>query len=155
AVGLVVDDAWYVLLGRSLARGEGFALTSSAATPILPSVPPGFPVLLATVFRLAPAFPDNLSLLKAVSIAAMIGTGCCLDWYAPGVRGLPTAIAWLTAVAVALTPGFVFLAASTVMADCVFTLLQLAAVIAIDRASDSEGDGQGRRAIAAAGLVVC
>ena len=31
--GLVVDDAWYVLLGRALAQGDGYRLISSAAIP--------------------------------------------------------------------------------------------------------------------------
>ena len=33
--GLVVDDAWYVLLGQALARGEGYRLVSSATRLML------------------------------------------------------------------------------------------------------------------------
>src|SRR5678810_1146349 len=69
--GLVVDDAWYVLLGRALARGEGYRLVSSATTAIMPVVPPGFPAILSLIFRVGPDFPQNVLLLKAVSIAAM------------------------------------------------------------------------------------
>src|SRR3982074_3304075 len=71
--GLVVDDAWYVLLGRALARGEGVRLGGSATTAIMPVVPPGFPAVLAVIFRFSPDFPQNVLLLKSVSVAAMLG----------------------------------------------------------------------------------
>ena len=73
--GLLVDDAWYVLLGRAMARGEGFRLVSSAGTAIMPVVPPGFPAILAVIFRIGPDFPQNVLLLKSVSIAAMLAVG--------------------------------------------------------------------------------
>src|SRR5262249_9694546 len=73
--GLIVDDGWYVLLGQALAQGRGFRLISSAAAEILPVVPPGFPALLAVVFGISPSFPDNVLLLKALSIASMMGAG--------------------------------------------------------------------------------
>ena len=36
--GLVVDDAWYVVLATALAQGDGYRLVSSAVAPILPAV---------------------------------------------------------------------------------------------------------------------
>ena len=58
--GLVVDDAWYILLGQALSQGHGFRLTSSAVAEILPNVPPGFPFILSVLFRLKPHFPENV-----------------------------------------------------------------------------------------------
>jgi hypothetical protein len=68
AAGLIIDDAWYILLARTLAEGRGFFLVSSPTAPILPSAPVGFPLMLSFVFRLNPLFPQNLWMLKAVSI---------------------------------------------------------------------------------------
>jgi Glycosyltransferase family 87 len=131
--GLIVDDAWYMVLGKALADGEGFRLISSSASAIVPSVPPGFPALLAVVFKLNPAYPANLWLLKAVSILAMAGVGVACWIYYTRYRQVPASHALWMVFAVVLTPAFVFVATSTVMAECVFTLAQLAAVIGAER----------------------
>ena len=131
--GLVVDDAWYIVLAKALASGEGYRLISSATAPLLPAFPPGFPALLSSVFFVQPSYPGNLLLLKLVSIVAMAGVGvaCWIDFTRH--RNVPADHAlWLT-LAVVLTPAFVFLATSTVMAECVFTLAQVLAVIAVER----------------------
>ena len=133
-VGLVVDDAWYVLLARTLAEGRGFLLVGSPATPILPSAPPGFPAILSLVFRFQPQFPDNLWMLKAVSVGAMTGAGALINRYFVRYRGLPQPLAGGIAVATMLSPGLVFLATSTVMPECVFIFSQLFAVVLVERA---------------------
>ena len=63
-VGLFVDDAWYVLLAKALATGQGYTLINSPTAGILPLYPPGFPALLSLFYRLSPHFPENLWLLK-------------------------------------------------------------------------------------------
>ena len=50
AAGLIKDDGRYILLAKALAAGEGYRLISSATAQILPTVPPGFPAVLAPVF---------------------------------------------------------------------------------------------------------
>ena len=69
--GMMGDDAWYILLAKSLADGHGYWLTNAPLAGILPQYPPGFPALLSLVFQLHPEFPGNVWLLKSVSIAAM------------------------------------------------------------------------------------
>ena len=49
-------------------------------------------------------------------------------------QGFSFPTAWLVALATAVHPAFVFLATSTVMSECVFTLLALAAVIVVESA---------------------
>ena len=73
--GMTVDDAWYVLLAGAIARGEGYSLVNAPIPGILPTYPPAFPAVLSLIFRLGTSFPSNVLLLKAVSIAAMLGTG--------------------------------------------------------------------------------
>jgi hypothetical protein len=136
--GMVVDDAWYVVLGQALARGEGLRLVSSATAAILPSVTPGFPAILALSWRFQPRFPDNVVLLKAASLAAMIVAGAATAWYGRRRYGWPWEIAGAVGALTAITPAFVFLATSTVMPECVFACAQLCAVVVIDRAADRE-----------------
>lgn len=158
AAGLMVDDAWYILLARSLASGDGYRLVSSATEPIQPVVPPGFAALLAPMFVISPSFPTNLFLLKAVSIAAMAAVGAATYYYATQVRRVPASMAAAVAVATVLTPALVFLATSTVMPEAVFTLAQLLTVLAIDRAgragkAGKAGKAGGAGAAALAGVL--
>jgi hypothetical protein len=135
AAGLYVDDAWYIVLARALWQGEGFRLISSAATPILPAVPPGFPIIMAPVIGWFPEFPANATALKMVSILAMAGVGIVSYRYV--VRGYeaPRAVGALVALITVLMPAFVFLATSTVMAEATFTLAQLCFALAVERAA--------------------
>ncbi len=112
AAGLYVDDAWYMVLAKALAQGDGFALISSAAVPILPAFPPGFPMLLAPVFAINPHFPGNAMWLKAVSVAAMFGVGIATYLYLVRHRSAPTPLAAAVALITVLTPAFIFLATS-------------------------------------------
>ncbi len=132
--GLYVDDAWYVLLAKAIASGDGFRLINAPAPGILPFYPPGFPALLSLVFLVAPEFPRNVWLLKTVSIAAMLGvTVLAAAWGRD--RGLAPSAALLLALATVLSPAFVYFAGATVMSEPVFTLLQLASLVALERAT--------------------
>jgi hypothetical protein len=51
-VGLIVDDAWYVLLAKALATGQGYTLINSPTPGITPFYPPGFAALLSIFYRL-------------------------------------------------------------------------------------------------------
>lgn len=132
-VGLIVDDAWYVLLAKALATGQGYTLINSPTPGIVPFYPPGFPVLLSVLYRFDPSFPDNVWLLKSVSIVAMIAAGFVAFRYFERDRALPVGVAYALALATAIYPGLVFTATSSVMSECVFTLAQLAAIVLIER----------------------
>ena len=149
--GLYVDDAYYIVLAQSVAHGTGYALTSSATTPILPSFPPGFALLLAPVVAVSPEFPGNVTALKFVSIAAMFGVAWLTYLYFNRERGMDRARAGTIATITAVLPGFVFLATSTVMAECAFTLALVAAAVAIERAG-RDSDRTTRTVIIAAAI---
>lgn len=132
-IGMVVDDAWYVLLAKSLASGEGYQMINAPTPGIHPIVPPVFPSLLALCWRLWPDFPANLWLLKSVSIAAMLGVGLVAFIYFKRDRQLPLYLAFGIAAATVFYPPLVLQATSMVMAECVFMLLQLLAIVVIER----------------------
>jgi hypothetical protein len=137
-VGQVGDDAWYVLLAQSLATGQGYQLLNAPLPGILPNYPPVFPLLLALMLRVVPQAAAHLWLLKFVSIAAMAGIGVATYRYSAQVYKLPLHLALASAMAVTLMPSFVFLATSTVMSECVFTLGQLLTVVVIEKAARME-----------------
>jgi hypothetical protein len=141
--GQMVDDAYYVMLAKVLSDGDGYRLVSSATTAMVPLYPPGFPAVLSLMFHLSPQFPQNIWLLKSVSIAAMLGVGLLTYAYVRR-RRMSQELSACVAIAVTLTPAFVFLATSTVMSECVFTLAQLATVLLLHRSIETSDVGRGR-----------
>ncbi|MGH9934920.1 MAG: hypothetical protein ACREAM_01665, partial [Blastocatellia bacterium] len=132
-IGMVVDDVWYVLLGKSLAAGEGYQMINAPTPGIRPIVPPVFPSLLALCWLISPDFPANLWLLKSVSIVAMLGVGLVAFIYFKRDRELPLYLALGIAAAPVFYPPLVFHATSMVMSESVFMLLQLSAIVVIER----------------------
>ncbi|MEK7832026.1 MAG: hypothetical protein AAB401_13110, partial [Acidobacteriota bacterium] len=152
-VGLFVDDGWYLLLAKSLATGQGYSLINSPTTGILPLYPPAYPFLLSLFYRILPNFPDNVWLLKSVSIAAMMGVGIIGYRYFVKERGLPTTVALGICVAAVLSPPLVFMATSTMMSECVFALIFLATVVVMEKCARSENPSR-QLQLAAFGAVL-
>jgi hypothetical protein len=143
-VGLFIDDGWYVLLANSLATGQGYSLINSPSPGVLPLYPPAFPFLLSIVYRISPDFPENLWLLKSVSVAAMMGAGVVAYRYFTG-RKLSAPLALAISVASALSPPLVFLATSTVMSECVFTFIAFLTIAAMERVVRAGQSARGLR----------
>jgi hypothetical protein len=151
-VGMVIDDAWYVLLAKALADGRGYWLVNAPLDRILPGYPPGFPALLSLVFRFRPDFPDNVWLLKSVSIAAMLGVALLSYFYLHRLRQQPRHVACLASLGIATTPALVFLATSTAMSECVYTLAQLGVVVVAHRVT-AASPARGTRLAVLAGVL--
>ncbi|MFN0109003.1 MAG: hypothetical protein ACKVZH_09120 [Blastocatellia bacterium] len=132
-VGLIVDDAWYLLLAKALATGQGYTLTNSPSPGITPFYAPAFPALLSIFYRISPSFPGNVWLLKSVSIAAMMGVGFLSFGYFRRNRELPQWVALALALATTIYPALVFLATSSLMSECVFMAAQLGVIVLIER----------------------
>src|SRR5882672_5362187 len=64
-VGVFADDAFYVMLARSVAEGQGFRFLNLPGSPAATHFPPGYPLVLAGLWRMAPTFPANLIVFKA------------------------------------------------------------------------------------------
>ena len=151
-VGLAIDDAWYVLLAKGLATGQGYTVANSPTPGILPLYPPGFPFLLSLIYRCAPNFPQNVWLLKLLSVFAMWATGWLVYRYFIVARQVGPVYALLLALATVLCPPLVFLATSTLMSECVFTFFLMATIVLTERlARDGQlwqrGKGQAIAAI--------
>ena len=129
------DDAWYTVLAKALATGRGYTLISAPSEGIGAFIyPPAYPGLLSLAWRLWPEFPQNVWLLKSISVTAMLGVTVVCYRYFRGVRESSPSVAAGIALATALNPALVFLATSTTMSECVFTLGQMLTVLMIERA---------------------
>lgn len=152
--GLIGDDAWYMVLAKAIAEGSGPRLINSAGVEFLSNVyPPAFPAILSLIFLISPSFPENMALLKGVSISAMMGVGLLTFRYARQYYELPQPMALAVAAGTVLTPSLVFLATSTMMSEPVFILIQLLGVLAIERASRAADDRSGRVIAVLAGVL--
>src|SRR5512138_1719756 len=72
AVGFFHDDGIYAVTAKALAEGKGYRIISLPGDVPQTKYPPLFPLLLAAVWKLFPAFPQNAYLLKLVPLAAGI-----------------------------------------------------------------------------------
>src|SRR5262249_19700383 len=112
----------------------GYTLINSPTPGIRPFYAPGFPFLLSAFYRLLPNFPNNVWLLKSVSIASMFGVGVLVFLYFRRERDMSRWVALGLAFATTMYPALVSLATSTVMSECVFTLAQLGTILLVERA---------------------
>ena len=73
-VGVFQDDAIYVVLAKALANGEGFRMINLPGSPHATHFPPGYPLLLAALWKLSPEFPDNIVVFKFVNAVFLAAT---------------------------------------------------------------------------------
>ncbi len=132
-IGQFNDDAFYIVLAKSIAEYGTYQLISSPIQGIQPVYPPGFPFMLAVILRIVSLNPDELWMLKGVSIVAMNFLGIGMFRYCRKVKEYPLLISWLASVMVSIVPAFVFIATSYVLSECVFACVQLWAVIYLEK----------------------
>jgi 4-amino-4-deoxy-L-arabinose transferase-like glycosyltransferase len=96
----VGDPYFYDLLGRSLAAGKGYLNMWGAPTA---QWPPGYPLVLAAIFKL---FGHSIALAKLLNVA--LGTATCLLAYLIGRRVFNGAVGLTAAFALAVFPSQVF-----------------------------------------------
>jgi hypothetical protein len=126
----MVDDAYYLLLGKGLATGRGYQLINTPVPGILPIYPPVYPWLLSVLLRLSPEFPQNIWLFKLVPVLSVLGAGVLSFLYFRRIRQVPIVAAYLMALFTVLNPSLVFFATSTLMSECFYMLLQMGALLA-------------------------
>jgi hypothetical protein len=82
----------------------------------------------------------------------MLAAGLLSYWYLRRQRQLPCHLATLVSLGIVTTPSFVFLATSTAMSECVFTLAQLGVIVVAHRATEASPQ-RGWRLAVLAGLI--
>lgn len=66
-IGVFWDDGVYLLTAKALVGGEGYRYTYLPGAPPAIHYPPGFPLVLAALLKVTPAFPANVALLKLLN----------------------------------------------------------------------------------------
>jgi hypothetical protein len=141
-VGVYQDDGIYAILGKSLATGEGYRYLHMPGAPNATHYPPGYPLLLAALWKAWPAFPQNVTLFKFAN-AALLGVATLLAWrFAVGRARLAPAAATLavglfTACAPVVLLGVMVLSEPLFMATLFPALLAAERAVATGRTRDA------------------
>ena len=131
SVGLFHDDGVYLVTAKALATGRGYRIISLPTPIVQTKYPILFPALLAVVWKLFPAFPENLVPLKLVPFLAV------LAWFALVRRYYRNeGLAELPAVALTMvlaTVPWVLFVSSTLLSETLFFALTLGGLLLIRR----------------------
>jgi hypothetical protein len=148
-VGVFQDDAIYVVLAKALAGGDGFRMINMPGAPRATHFPPGYPLLLAALWKLFPAFPDNIVVFKFVNALCLAGTAVGTYALARSRFGLGP-VAASVATIIGTISVVVLMITGVVLSEPLYMMLLLPALMQCERASE---DGALRSAAIAGALV--
>jgi hypothetical protein len=100
-IGVFHDDARYLLLARSIAEGTGYRFVFVPGSPAGTHFPPAFPLVLAALWKVAPAFPANVALFKLLNAVMLALAAFAAFVFARGRAGLVPWVAACVAIAFA------------------------------------------------------
>ena len=153
-VGVFHDDGVYALLARAIASGNGFHYTQLPGAPAATHYPPLYPLVLAAAWRIAPAFPHNLSVLLGLNSLCI--SAAAVGWW----RFATARLAWNSAMAGAgaliATLGSPTLALSgALLSESLFIALLWPALLLCERTvDDPEGRPPWRAGLAVGALML-
>jgi hypothetical protein len=137
-VGVYHDDGIYLATAQSIAEQQSYRLINLPGSPYATKYPPLYPLLLAAVWAIAPWFPENIIVLKAVN-AGLVGLIAFGTYYWTGVLGLDRVTRLMIAALVAFAPGLMFFS-DVLLSEPLFCALIVAVAISEQRRSrDSAG----------------
>lgn len=108
-IGAFHDDARYLLLARSLAVGTGYRFTFVPGAPAGTHFPPAFPLALAALWKIAPAFPASVTLFKLLNALMLALAAMASFLFARDRAGLAPWAAFAVAIAFAGSVPILFL----------------------------------------------
>src|SRR5687768_15019347 len=88
--GVFQDDGIYVILGKALATGEGYRYLNLPGAPYATHYPPGYPLVLAALWKLAPDFPQNVAVFTFANAGLLALAAFAAVVFARGRLGLST-----------------------------------------------------------------
>lgn len=151
-VGVFHDDAMYVILARSLATGQGYRSLNLPGSPAATHFPPAYPAFLALISWVAPPFPDNVAVFKAVN-AVLLALGAVL--LAHFARSRVVSAGWaigLGAASAVCIP--VLVLGSMVLSEPLFFVLLVALLPALESLIDRPTTAR-RALLLGVGIAVC
>lgn len=135
-VGAFQDDAMYTVLAKSLAEGRGFRFLNLPGEPNATHFPPGYPLVLAVIWRVWPSFPDNIVAFKFLN-AFFLGAAAS-GAYVFARRRFATPVLGAVTVAVIGTLSIVvLLVTGVVMSEPMFLAVLFPSLLAAERAVET------------------
>lgn len=148
-VGIFYDDAIYLLTAKALAEGQGYVYPHLPGTPPAIHYPPGWPALLALLWKLLPPFPGSVPALKLVNPVLLGAAAAGMTVAGQRLLALPWWLA-LGAAAVAAASIPVLALTNVLLSEPLFLALLFPALLACERAAREGGT---RTAVVAAALT--
>ena len=137
-VGIMRDDSMYVVLAKSLATGRGFHWIHVPGAPAATHFPPGYPAVLALLWRLFPTFPANVIVFKLVNVLFSACAAFGLARLARARFGASERTAQAFAL-VAMIGVPTLTLTLLVMSEPLFLALVVAALLVAERVGDERG----------------
>jgi hypothetical protein len=146
-IGVFYDDAQYLVLAKALATGQGYRFINLPGAPLATHFPPGYPAFLALLWRIAPAFPENVALFKFANAVLLAAVALLTGELGHRRLGLPRALAAVAALAgTATIPSLVL--SSAVMSEPLFLALLIPLLMWAERlTTETDSRTELRRAI--------
>ncbi|MGQ0648617.1 MAG: hypothetical protein ACT4P7_13720 [Gemmatimonadaceae bacterium] len=135
-VGVFQDDGVYAVLAKALASGEGYRFIQMPGAPNATHYPPGYPLLLAGLWKLYPSFPENVTLFKFAN-AVLLGIAA---WFAHRFavkRARLSPMVAVVAVGLFTACSPVVLLSVMVLSEPLFLAVLFPTLLAAERATDS------------------
>jgi hypothetical protein len=137
-VGVFYDDAHYVILGRAIALGEGYRYINVPGSPAATHFPPGYPALLALLWKISPIFPENIALFKMTNVVLLGVVAFVVFRAAQVLGGLRVPGATVVALASTVTIPSLLLG-SSVMSEMLFLALLIPLLLKAEHAAGHDG----------------
>ena len=152
-IGVFYDDAQYLVLAKALATGQGYRFINLPGAPLATHFPPGYPVFLAVLWRIAPAFPENVALFKFANAVLLAAAGAFAGELARRTLRLPRGLAAAAALAGTVTiPSLVL--SSAVMSEPLFLALLIPLLAWAERLTTEEEAPVSLRGAALLGVAI-
>jgi hypothetical protein len=129
--GAFHDDAIYVITAKALAQDQGYRLIFLPQAPIQTKYPILYPALLALIWKLWPAFPANLLLMKWLSLICGAAAIALAYLYLLRFNYCSRTLAGAAALVCATSPSFLYFSTQT-LSEIPFALLVILALWSFD-----------------------
>jgi hypothetical protein len=140
-VGVFHDDGVYVILGKSIATGQGYRFLHLPGAPPATHYPPAYPTLLALLWTIAPHFPENIQTFLFANAVFLGLTALSVDQFARRVLGWPRLAASAAALIATLSAPLIMLS-SLVLSEPMFVAVLFPVLIAAERAVDENASAK-------------
>lgn len=111
--GAYHDDGIYVLTAKALAQGQGYRLIFLPNSPAQTKFPILYPALLAIIWKLWPSFPNNLFLMKWLTLFCGAATVGLSYLYLIRFGYFSRSVAGIAALVCVTSPMFLFFSTET------------------------------------------